>query len=366
VTKYLKQEESILTALTSLYESRGYKKYKPSSFEEYSLYLENRDFLISKNVITFSGIGGKLLALRPDVTLSLVNHCKAEEGITQKLFYNEKVYRQSGDNKEFKEINQTGVEIIGEIDLAAQAEIILLICDTLNVVSDNFILDLSHMGFIEGLFSSFALGGEEKIALYEFLKNKNLHDFDEFAKEKNLSPEQQEAFKGIASIGGQSKKAISDAKKYVLNEQMSSALNELERLSEILVKLGYDKFININFSIANNADYYNGIIFNGYIDGVPRSVLSGGRYDKLLQKLGKNAGAIGFALYLGELERYFKTEHSLVDYLIIYDDRSQLSALEEEEKIIKSGKTVRISRQNVSDIQYGKVIDMTTGGKASD
>jgi ATP phosphoribosyltransferase regulatory subunit len=363
VTKYFKQEESILTELTYLYESKGYKKFKPSSFEEYSLYLENRDFLISKNLITFSGIGGKLLALRPDVTLSLVNHCKAECSGTQKLFYNEKVYRQSADNKEFKEISQTGVEIIGEIDLAAQVELIMLICDTLNVVSDNYILDLSHMGFIEGLFSTFSLSGEDKVTLYEFLKNKNLHDFELFAKEKNFSEEQTDAFKGIVAIGGQSKNAIATAKKYVLNEQMATAIAELESISQTLTKLGYDKYININFSIANNADYYNGIIFNGYIDGVPRSVLSGGRYDKLLQKLGKSGGAIGFALYLGELERYFKTEHGLVDYLIVYDDKTQFVALEEQQKIIKSGKTARISRQKLTDIQYGKVIDLTAGEK---
>jgi ATP phosphoribosyltransferase regulatory subunit len=362
--KYLQQEESILTNLTALYEGRGYKKYKPSFCEEYALYLENRDFLISKSVITFSGAGGKLYALRPDVTLSIVTHSKADENFTEKLFYNEKVYRLAPESKEYKEISQTGVEIIGKIDGVCQTEIVIMCLETLATISPNYLLDISHMGFTEGLISSFNLSAEKKEEVYLFLKNKNVHDFEKFALSNNLSENQIEAFKGMVSISGNAYDAIKKAEKLVINKQMQEAVCELKTLIERLKNLGYDKKININFSIANNADYYNGLIFNGYIEGVPRSILSGGRYDKLLAKLGKKAGAIGFALYLGELERYFSWEKKSTDFMIIYDDDSELQALKLSSEKIKAGLSVRLIRSGCScDTQCNETIDLTRRGK---
>ena len=50
-------------------------------------------------------------------------------------------------------------------------------------------------------------------------------------------------------------------------------------------------------------NYYNGIVFKGFVQGVPVGVLSGGRYDRLMERVNKKAGAIGFAVYLDEVDR---------------------------------------------------------------
>lgn len=94
-----------------------------SAFEEYSMYMDNKDFLISQNIITFSGMDGRLMALRPDVTLSVVKNTKADFGHTEKLFYNEKVYRLERGSKTFKEVSQIGVEVLGDVDKATEAEV---------------------------------------------------------------------------------------------------------------------------------------------------------------------------------------------------------------------------------------------------
>lgn len=360
---YLKQEEKILSELTALYESRGYKKYKPSCFEEYSLYLNNLDFLISKNVITFSGASGRLLALRPDVTLSIINHIKVSDNETQKLFYTEKVYRQSAGIAEFREINQTGVEVIGEVDAVCEAEILMLVADTLAIISPDYLLDVSHMGFAEGLISSFKVSAEDQIIAYALLREKNLHDFEEFAERNNLSQQQIDAFTTAVKVSGNAKSAVSEIKKVAFNKEMTEATAHLETLIDTLTNLGYGDRLNVNFSIANNADYYNGVIFNGYIDGVPHSVLSGGRYDNLLAKMGKRSQAIGFALYLGELERYFKPDGNFVDSLIIYDDKTQVKALELSNKILAEGKTVRLARSAPDGVKFGKLINLTEAVK---
>lgn len=353
----LKNEDALLSELASLYEKRGYRRYKPGCFEEYSLYLENIDFLISKNVVTFSGAEGKLLALRPDVTLSVISHaqCGSE---TQKLFYAEKVYRRSEGGGEFRDINQTGVEVIGNIDDACEAEVACLVVDTLSAVSNNYLLDLSHMGYTEGLMSSFNLTNENKEKAYSFLRSKNIHDFAAFARANDLTDEDINRFSVIADIGGDALSAIGAAKACAVNRQMEESADELQRLIETLEKLGCGNAISVNFSIANNADYYNGVIFNGYIGGVPRRVLSGGRYDKLLAKMGKSGGAIGFALYIGELERLFRPDGNYVDTLVLYDDGSQFKALAESRSLLDKGMSVRIARTVPHGFRFGNTVDM--------
>ena len=78
--------------------------------------------------------------------------------------------------------------------------------------------------------------------------------------------------------------------------------------------------------------YYSGVVFRGYLEGIPASVLSGGQYDKLPRKMGRNAKAIGFAVYLDLLEN--REEESFdVDTLILHDgtaDPMVLTAAAEE------------------------------------
>ena len=95
--------ESISSALGRLYNRYGYSRYKMNKFEEYDLYARNKDFLISDSVITFTDLNGKLMALKPDVTLSIVKNTRDEPGI-RKLHYNENVYRVSKGSHCYKEI----------------------------------------------------------------------------------------------------------------------------------------------------------------------------------------------------------------------------------------------------------------------
>ena len=107
---YLKGEEKVLMQLRSLYASYGYRTYKMSRFEEYDLYAGNKDFLVSGNVITFTDTDGKLLALKPDVTLSIVKSIRESKGLVSRVCYDENVYRVSDRSGTFREIMQAGVE----------------------------------------------------------------------------------------------------------------------------------------------------------------------------------------------------------------------------------------------------------------
>ena len=356
-------ENSVIQALVALYKNYGYKLYKPSCFEEYSLYQDNKDFLIGKNVIAFSDLSGRLMAMRPDVTLSLIKHSDLKNGELEKYYYDEKVYRQSAGSKEFKEISQVGAEIIGAVDSASVCEAAILMCQTLSTISDEYVLDLSHMGFTEGLLNEFNEGRQQ---VKECLNNKNLHDFKKLATKYSYSDKLVKAFEIALTSEGDPQTALQKAEGAVLNEQMSEALKSLSTLCNRLITFGYGDKVKVDFSVTNNADYYNGEVFNGYINGIAHRVLSGGRYDKLIDKFAKPGGAVGFALYLGELDRYFTKDREEVDYLIIYNENNADNALIKADELIKTGNTVRISNSKDCSIRYKHLINLLDGESEND
>ena len=137
-----KREEQAVFALRSLYSRYGYVPYKMSHFEEYELYVHNKDFLVSDQIITFSGEGGRLLALKPDVTLSIVKNAPQTPGVVQKVYYDENVYR------DYREIRQAGLECVGDLGEYEISEVVMLAVRSLSLMQERFALNISHMGLI--------------------------------------------------------------------------------------------------------------------------------------------------------------------------------------------------------------------------
>ena len=82
-----------------------------------------------------------------------------------------------------------------------------------------------------------------------------------------------------------------------------------------------DGQLALDLSLVNHTDYYNGLLLRGYLEGLPRAVLTGGRYDGILKKLGKAGGGIGFALDLSEIDRLpTGNEGRMLDLLVQYTD----------------------------------------------
>lgn len=130
-------------------------------------------------------------------------------------------------------------------------------------------------------------------------------------------------------------------KKISADPEIQSYVLELKNL---LAVTNSDR-VNINFSFGGDAGYYNGLTFKGYIDGVPNAVLAGGRYDLLAQKFTRESGAIGFALYLGELTANLKREKISADAVVLYGDGNVKQALDTADGLRKSGKSVLLTRR---------------------
>ena len=146
----LRNDERAVLTLRSLYKENNYNYFKMSKFEEYDLYSSNKDFLVGEGVITFNDTDGSLLALKPDVTLSIIKNFKEENGV-ERYYYSENVYRISDTSHTYKEIMQTGLECIGNVTDKEVEEVVLLALKSLETLSDGYVLDLSHQGFVNSL-----------------------------------------------------------------------------------------------------------------------------------------------------------------------------------------------------------------------
>ena len=346
----LKNEERAIFALRSLYRRYGYMPYKMSRFEEYDLYVRNKDFLVSDQIITFSGPRGKLMALKPDVTLSIVKNAPEAPGVVQKVYYNENVYR------DYREILQAGLECVGDLGDYEIAEVALLAAKSLEVLGEPYVLDISHMGLISAVLDSSGL--ENKAKAMECLRRKNLHELETLCGENSAAWEKLSAL--LRCHGGAEQLAVIESLLTTAAEQ--AALRELTGLWKLLDSAGYGKNVRLDFSVGTSMGYYSGVVFKGYLAGIPESILSGGQYDKLPRKMGRKARAIGFAIYVDLLQGlYSHAQDRSVDTLILHDgtvDTAVLTAAAEE--AAKNG-TILVTRNLPEGQNYRQLIRFEKG-----
>ncbi len=360
----LKNEEKAVFALRSIYRQFGYLPYKMGKFEEYDFYVKNKDFLISDSVITFNDTNGKLMALKPDVTLSIIKNYKDEPGIVNRVYYNENVYRVSESTHAYKEIMQTGLECFGEIGIQNKLEVLHLAIESLVAISDNFILEVSHMGILSGLLAKASAGVDFNSAITTCVGEKNAHEIPRICKEYGVSDDVCEKLVKFVGIYGNKDKVLSELAEICEGEEMNAALEELRIISLALNNSPYSDKVIFDFSIVSSMKYYNGIVFRGFISGIPESVLSGGQYDKLMKKMGRNGGAIGFAVYLDLLETLTRKQNTYdVDVVLLYDDNDNMGRLIGAVMGLNAeGKTVSLQKQKPENISYKELMKLTDEG----
>ena len=182
----LNSEERTVMALRDLYSAYGYRQYKVSKFESYDLYASNRNFLQSKQILTFTDTNGRLMALKPDVTLSIIKNTEPDTAIS-KVYYTENVYRVPKNGDGFQEIMQTGLELIGTVDDYAMSEVVMLAERSLRAISEEYVLDISHIGVLSGLLDSMDLDEDQRSLLMQAIGQKNLHRIRELCGRYQLS-----------------------------------------------------------------------------------------------------------------------------------------------------------------------------------
>ena len=298
----LQPKERASFGLRALYEGAGCRKYHMGQFEEYALYQENQSFLPSRQVITFTDLDGRLLALKPDVTLSIAKSAQPAPGDTKRFYYSENVYRPAAESRTFKEIAQMGVEFLGRVGEAETGQAVALAVRSLEWLSESmgpaWRLEVGHMGYLSGLMDALKVPEAARQGMLARLRARNSHELRAAALAAGLDREGAGALAALLELCGPAAAVLPRAEKACRNGAMRAAVAELRA-----AVAGAGQGVQIDLSLSGEMEYYNGLIFQGYLQGAPRPVLRGGRYDLLARKFTPGAGAVGFAVYLDELDR---------------------------------------------------------------
>jgi len=347
--KNMSKKDLVLLNIRKMYDSYGYKKISLPSFEEYDLYNENKDF-IDRNVLTVMSPNGKLLALRPDITLSVAKKVSKDQSLKySKIYYQKNTYNLT-KYVGYEEDEQLGIELIGKESTFLDFEIINLAVKSLDIINKKSMIVLSHAGFISSVFENFDLEYEIKEQILDCINRKNSHDIQKILKRnEHISENVKKLIYKIPELSGNLENIEKELLKYEINVNTKKILSELKQLNSLLMKFYKKSKIIFDFSVVKNLNYYNGIILQGYIEGFPNVILTGGRYDKLFEKFGVDTGAVGFAILTDGLKGYYKdTDKKDFEVLIAYDDSDFEKLVEIVNDFQKKG--LRVRTENIENL----------------
>lgn len=352
--KNMSKKDLVLLNIRKMYDSYGYKKISLPSFEEYDLYNENKDF-IDRNVLTVMSPNGKLLALRPDITLSVAKKVSKDQSLKySKIYYQENTYNLT-KYVGYEEDEQLGIELIGKESTFLDFEIINLAVKSLDIINKKSMIILSHAGFISSIFENFDLEYEIKEEILDCINRKNSHDIQKILKRnEHISENVKKLIYKIPELSGNLENIEKELLKYEINGNTKKILSELKQLNSLLMKFYKKSKIIFDFSVVKNLNYYNGIILQGYIEDFPNVILTGGRYDKLFEKFGVDTGAVGFAILTDGLKGYYKdTDKKDFEVLIAYDNSDFEKLVEIVNDFQKKGLRVRTENiENLSESDF--------------
>lgn len=362
--KILKNREKAVYDLRALFRSCGYSEFKAGKFEDYELYAENKDFLPNEGILTFTDANGRLMALKPDVTLSVAKDAEWHPGVTQKIYYDDEVYRMSSYSHDFREIMQTGVECMGDVDLFDECEIVIMAVRSLDLISNDYVLDISHMGVVREVINELGLSQPDVKRVLHCLGQKNAHGALAVCNEAGVPKEAADKLLRLIGSYGEMDKVLAEIRGLVSEE----AASNLSRVRDVLKAEKLDNRVRFDFSVVNEMGYYNGIMFDGFVKGLSKPVIAGGRYDNLMKSMGKKCGAVGFSVSLDALDELSrqnrKTAENDVDVLILYDEKTDIEKLTSQIDALRSaGRTVLAERAVPDRITFGELIDATSNSE---
>ena len=341
--------------LRALYAGYGYQPFRVQKFERYELYSENKRFLMTEKVLTFTNTDGRLMAMKPDVTLSIVQNTQPE-GL-RKVFYHENVYREQRPGEGFREIPQTGLECIGALDGYAVGEVVMLAAKSLAALRASWVLGVSHLGVVMGVLDAAGLTEKTRAAALAAVAAKNVPALRQLDLGATAEP-----LASLTALCGPIGTALDRAEALPLPARSREALRELRAVADQIALYDLPN-VHLDFSVVNDVAYYDDIVFRGFVEGAPSAVLSGGRYDKLLQRMGKTGGALGFAVYLDRLEDVSAPRAPYDgDLLVCYAAAEDIPlAVQTAEAARARGETVRVQAQPPKGLRYRRTLRAEKG-----
>ncbi len=303
-------EQKIESKLLSMFYKLGYKPVSTPTLEYFSTFNNGIKEIPEESIFKFSGSNGKTLALRADNTSPILRVAMSKLRnieMPMLLCYSQEVYRNTLAHKaKPSQMLQGGIEIIGGETLEEDVRCIFTALEALKKCSPSAKLEIGHALFFDAIMEKYQLSDSEKNDLKSYISARNSGEYP-FSTAMSNSDVVDIAMK-IQKLFGTSEilskaEILADG-----NETALKVLNYIKNIVKVFTDAGYGDMLIIDLGIVQSMDYYTGIVFKGYIDGVGEAVLSGGRYDNLLSTFNSSLSACGFGLNISAVAELDKSK----------------------------------------------------------
>lgn len=285
--------------LRRLFENRGFQEVMTPQVEFYDVFSSASRYFPQESLYKSMDTKGRLLVIRPDGTIPIARLCATKlrhHLLPIRLYYNQNIYRMNPlMNGSSHEIMQMGVELLGAAEGRADLEMLSLSAQCLKENSgEDYRLEIGHVGIFKALMENAAVSEEAKETLTALINEKNTDQLNHFAQQYPKNREIQllarlPEYFGTEEVFGECQRLFGQ-----YDVKCQKAIDDLAAVYHFLTDLGLKGKIIVDFGLVDQADYYTGLVFRGYIEAIGEPVLSGGRYDKLLEDFGWDLPAIGF------------------------------------------------------------------------
>lgn len=303
--------------LRKVYKYSGFSEIISPTLEFYDVFNSNNQSISQEKMYKLFDSAGRILVLRPDMTTPIgrITSTKIKDSIYPlRLCYTSNIFRINENlNGKMSEITQSGVEIIGVKNLKADAEVIITAINALlDLGLKNFKIELGQANFFKALIQDIKLDEYEIEKLRELIENKNFITLSNFLRDKqdDIDEENIKVLEKLPQLFGDIE-SVDKARDLTTNKRAIDALDNIHGIYSIIEKIGLSDYITIDLGMVQNIDYYTGVIFKGYADEVGDYILSGGRYDNLIEQFGINLPATGFAINVDNITIALKKQNLL-------------------------------------------------------
>lgn len=326
--------------IEEVFDAYGYQEIMTPSMEYHQTYQTGFDQLKDEQMYKFFDQEGRILTLRMDMTVPIARVCATKFKDQKPPFrfrYNANVYKvkQSFAGKR-NEVTDCGVELIGLTGEESDLEILMCALQVMESMKQtSYTLELGNVNFFHCACEDLNLDEEQIETLADLIDRKSMIELKEYLVTLNLSQDKQDFFLQLPWLCG-SADVIEEAKTYCFNDQLKAILLQLEKLMKDLKELGYGEHITFDLGKVPHLNYYSGLLFEGFVGGIGTSVLSGGRYDHLLEKFRNALPAIGFSVKLDYIMDIYEAQEDTKKTMIVsYPLTKQLEALKKARELRK-------------------------------
>ncbi len=290
-----KTENAIREAL----EKQSYQEIITPTVEYYDVFAQANPELEQERMLKIIDRSGRICVARPDNTTPIARIVATrldDAALPVRLYYAQKVFRSvAGDHGHKGEFLQIGAELVGQDGLEADLDIVSSAFKALQATgAKKFRIELGHAEIYKALIAELGVDAATAESVRHLIENKSFAALDDVLLPYAAHP----AYRALCAMpqlfGGI--EVLDQVETLTENARVRDAVLYLRQLWNALNQAGYGDAVLIDLGLVHEMDYYTGVMFRGYIGGAGTTILTGGRYNALCAKFGRDLPAGGFGI----------------------------------------------------------------------